>query len=104
MEEGKKQVKKSYAKFGDKLMETNAPIHDIRVKNEQLQKNSRLHDEHRAQERLAAIQQEAVISNKKNTALEIKWSELKEHDECESLSKVSMSGCRRFKSRRSPSN
>ena len=85
-------------------METNTPIHDIRVRNEQLQKNSRLQDEHRAQERLAAIQQEAVISNKKNTALEIKWSELKEHDECESLSKVGMEGCRRSRSRRNPSS
>lgn len=58
------------------------------MKNEQLQKNSRIFDERRAQERLIAIQQEAVASNKKNTALEIKWSELKEFEECESLSKV----------------
>ena len=52
----------------------NEPIVDLRVKNEQLQKNSRIFDERRAQERLVAIQQEAVAANKKNTALEIKWS------------------------------
>jgi hypothetical protein len=55
-------------------METNTPIHKVRINNEKLQKNSRLDADHRAQERLAAIQQEAVLANKKNTALEIKWS------------------------------
>lgn len=55
-------------------MRTKAPIQDIRVKNQQLQKNSKLYDERRAQQRLTAIQQEAILSNKKNTALEIKWS------------------------------
>ena len=63
-------------------METNTPIHKVRINNEKLQKNSRLDADHRAQERLASIQQEAVLANKKNTALEIKWSELKEHEEC----------------------
>ena len=33
MEEGKRQVKKSYAEFNDKLMETNNPINDVRIKN-----------------------------------------------------------------------
>lgn len=69
-------------------MRTNIPINEIRTKNEQMQKNSKLFDERRAQERLGAIQQEAIISNKKNTALEIKWSELKEYEECESLNQV----------------
>lgn len=64
------------------MMRTNVPIDDLRTKSEKMQKESKLYDERRAQERLAAIQQEAVISNKKNTALEIKWSELKDHDEC----------------------
>lgn len=58
----------------NELMRTGAPIQEIRTKNEQLQKNSKLYDERRAQERLAAIQQEAILANKKNTALEIKWS------------------------------
>lgn len=62
------------------LMQTNAPIQEIRIKNEQLQKNSKLFDERRAQQRLAAIQQEAILANKKNTALEIKWSELKQYE------------------------
>ena len=83
MEEGKRQVKKSYQEMESKLMETNADIHSIRTKNEQLQKNTKIYDERRAQESLAIIQQEASISNKKNTALEMKWSELQEHEECE---------------------
>ena len=70
------------------LQKTNQPIVEVRIKNEQLQKNTRIFDERRAQERLTAIQQEATTSNKKNTALEIKWSELKEYEECESLSKA----------------
>lgn len=53
---------------------TEVPINEIKTKNEVLQRDSKLFDERRAQERLAAIQQEAIISNKKNTALEIKWS------------------------------
>ena len=69
MEEGKRQVKKSYQEMESKLMETNADIHSIRTKNEQLQKNAKIYDERRAQERLAIIQQEATVSNKKNTAL-----------------------------------
>lgn len=55
-------------------MQTNTPIQDIRIKNEQLQKNSKIFDQKRAQQRLATIQQEAILSNKKNTALQIKWS------------------------------
>lgn len=33
MEEGKRQVKKSYQEMESKLMETNVDIHSIRTKN-----------------------------------------------------------------------
>jgi hypothetical protein len=35
------------------------------------------------------IQQESIQANKKNTALEMKWNELKEIEECEELNRVS---------------
>jgi hypothetical protein len=77
MQEGKRQIESSFKGMDRVYHERNEAIVELRVKNEQLQKNSRIFDERRAQERLVAIQQEAVASNKKNTALEIKWSELK---------------------------
>lgn len=77
---GKQQIGTSFKEMDKVMHQRNEPIVDLRVKNEQLQKNSRIFDERRAQERLVAIQQEAVASNKKNTALEIKWSELKEYE------------------------
>lgn len=69
MKEGERQVKRSHEEMQNELMRTYEPIKEIRIKNEQLQKNSKLFDERRAQERLVAIQQEAIVSNKKNTAL-----------------------------------
>jgi hypothetical protein len=35
--------------MGDETMKTNTPIQEIRIKSEQLQKNSKLFDERRAQ-------------------------------------------------------
>ncbi len=69
MPEGKQQIGASFKEMDKVLHARNEPIVDLRVKNEQLQKNSRIFDERRAQERLIAIQQEAVAANKKNTAL-----------------------------------
>lgn len=53
-------------------------IQEVRLKNEKLQKESRLYDDKRSKERYNSIQEEAIQSSKKNTALEMKWSELKE--------------------------
>lgn len=69
MPEGKHQIDNSFKSMDKVLRAQNEPIIDLRVKNEQLQKNSRIFDERRAHERLVAIQQEAVAANKKNTAL-----------------------------------
>jgi hypothetical protein len=69
MQEGKRQIEASFRAMDRVFGERNEPITDVRVRNELLQKNSRIFDERRAQERLTAIQQEAVASNKKNTAL-----------------------------------
>ncbi len=80
MPAGKEQIGTSFKSMDTVLHNRNEPVVDLRVKNEQLQKNSRIFDERRAQERLTAIQQEAIAANKKNTALEIKWSELKEYE------------------------
>ena len=80
MPAGKRQIGTSFKEMDQVLQTKNEPVVDLRVKNEQLQKNARIFDDRRAQERLIAIQQEAVASNKKNTALEIKWSELKEYE------------------------
>lgn len=69
MQEGKKQIETSFKNIDKVFRDKNEGLVDVRVKNQQIQKNSRLFDEQRSQERLIAIQQEAVVSNKKNTAL-----------------------------------
>lgn len=67
------------------MRDTNRLIQEVRIKNEKLQKESRLYDDKRSKERYNSIQEEAIQSSKKNTALEMKWSELKEEEECEKL-------------------
>ncbi|KAL4463401.1 hypothetical protein ABPG72_011613 [Tetrahymena utriculariae] len=62
-------------------------INNIKLKNERFQKKKRAEDERRRRERYAEIQQEAIASGKKNAALEMKWAELKELDECEELNR-----------------
>jgi hypothetical protein len=57
MQEGKRQIEASFRAMDRVFGERNEPITDVRVRNELLQKNSRIFDERRAQERLTAIQQ-----------------------------------------------
>lgn len=67
---------------------TSEDIHNVKFKNEKLQKESRLDEESRRQERYNEIQTEAISSGKRNAALEMKWAELKEYEECEELNKA----------------
>jgi hypothetical protein len=44
MQEGKKQIETSFKGMDKVYRERNEPIVDLRIKNEQLQKNSRIFD------------------------------------------------------------
>jgi dynein regulatory complex protein 1 len=62
-------------------------IKNIQLKNEQFEKERRIKDEDQRITRANQILQEAQDSNKQNAALEMKWADLKELEECEELNK-----------------
>jgi Sperm tail len=73
------------------IRNTNEDLGVIKFKNEKKQKDTRIEEEARRLERYEEIQNESMNSNKKNVALEQRWNELKDQEECEELNKVTIS-------------
>ena len=82
---GKLQVQQSRGNVNYTIRSTSEQIEAIRFNNDKKQKESRMHEEQRRMERYNEIQNEAIQSGKKNAALELKWAESKEIEECEEL-------------------
>jgi hypothetical protein len=55
--DGKRQVQESFASIDKTLRDTNRLIQEVRLKNEKLQKESRLYDDKRSKERYNSIQE-----------------------------------------------
>jgi dynein regulatory complex protein 1 len=72
------------------IRSSNEDLGVIKFKNERRQKDTRLEEEARRVERYEEIQTESMNSNKKNVAMEQKWTELKDYEECEELNKVAV--------------
>ncbi|KRX03875.1 hypothetical protein PPERSA_04753 [Pseudocohnilembus persalinus] len=88
--QGQNQIKDSRGLIDASVRTQYAEIEALKLKNEKQQKLTRNEEEKRRQERYNQILQEANDSSQRNQALEIKWSELKQYEECEELYKQIM--------------
>lgn len=102
---GKIQIQVSKGNMDHTIKESNDKITAIRLKNEREEKERRLDDEEKRIKRYQShfsliisqflsrfndIQSESITASKKTAALELKWNDLKNLDECEELSNVKL--------------
>lgn len=102
---GKIQIQVSKGNMDHTTKESTDKITGIKLKNENEEKERRLEDEEKRVKRsnflilisflplikrFNDIQSESITASKKTAALELKWNELKNLDECEELFNVSI--------------
>jgi dynein regulatory complex protein 1 len=104
LHKGKQQITISQNKMDQLQRLTYEEIKNIQLKNEQFEKDRRIKDEDQRIARSNKILFEAQESNKQNAALEMKWADLKELEECEELNKVVAFYYRKYKAKLSCSN
>jgi dynein regulatory complex protein 1 len=84
---GKDQLQKSRGNIEAKKRQTYEEITDVKLRNEKHEKDRRDLEEMQRHRRYTDLQTEAIESGKKNFALELKWSELRNIEECDTLFK-----------------
>ncbi|EGR34385.1 hypothetical protein IMG5_013690 [Ichthyophthirius multifiliis] len=85
MQKGKIQIQVSRGNIDLLIRSTYQEINKLKLKSERFQKKKRQEDDKLRKERYESIQNEAASSGKRNAALEMKWAELNDIEECEEL-------------------